>query len=112
MYEYAAKILSVHDGDTCTALVDLGFRISQEMPLRLNGINAPELSQPGGKEARDHLRAMIDGKSVVILTAKDKKEKYGRYLATIFVGGDRSKSVNDKMIDAYHAKPYDGTGPR
>lgn len=109
MYEYSARILSVHDGDTCTALVDLGFRISQEMPLRLNGINAPELSQPGGKEARDYLRSIIDGKQVVIFTVKDRKEKYGRYLADIVVGVEL---VSVMMCSAGHAKPYDGTGPR
>lgn len=108
MYEYAAKILSVHDGDTCTALVDLGFRISQEMPLRLLGIDAPELSQkPAGQDARDHLRALIDGKQVTVRTEKDRTEKYGRYLATIFVGGD-TMSVNDKMIRDGHARTYDG----
>lgn len=108
MYEYRAKIVSVYDGDTCTALVDLGFRVAIEMPLRLLGINAPEMSEkPAGKDARDHLRAMIDGKQVTIRTEKDRTEKYGRYLATIFVG-DTSESVNAKMVSAGHAVAYDG----
>lgn len=87
MYEYLAKIVSVYDGDTCTALVDLGFRVAIEMPLRLLGINAPEMSEkPAGKDARDHLRAMIDGKQVT--------------------------SVNAKMVSAGHAVFWDGKGPR
>jgi len=112
MYEYRAKILSVHDGDTCAVVIDFGCRITQEMTLRLYGINAPELSQkPMGQAARDYLRAMIDGKTVLVRTIKDKREKYGRYLAEIFVGDD-PVSVNRKMIEAGHATEYDGTGPR
>lgn len=42
-YTYQAKIISVYDGDTCTAVIDLGFRISFEIKLRLAGINTPEL---------------------------------------------------------------------
>lgn len=111
MYEYTAKIDGVHDGDTCTATVDLGFCASIQLHLRLIGINAPELSQPTGPAARDHLKAMIDGKTVMVKTQKDKQEKYGRYLATIFVGDDPT-SVNERMISAGHAVAWDGKGPR
>lgn len=112
MYEYAAKIIRVHDGDTCTAVVDLGFRVSQEMNLRLVGINAPELSQAGiGIDARNHLRALIDGKNVIVRTYKDRQEKYGRYLAEIFIGNDPI-SANQRMVLDGHAASWDGKGPR
>ena len=111
MYEYTAKIDDVHDGDTCTATMDLGFHVSIQLPLRLLGINAPELSQPTGSAAMDHLKAMIDGKTVTVKTQKDKQEKYGRYLATIYVGGD-AVSVNEKMVRDGHAVAWDGKGPR
>ena len=35
MYVYSAKVLDVHDGDTITALVDLGFHIQIEIKVIL-----------------------------------------------------------------------------
>ena len=43
MYIYKATVRSIHDGDTFTATVDLGFHVELEAKIRLNGINAPEL---------------------------------------------------------------------
>jgi micrococcal nuclease len=43
MYEYKALIISVYDGDTVTALVDLGFFVKKEAKLRLYGIDTPEI---------------------------------------------------------------------
>ena len=88
MYTYNALITEVYDGDTVTAVIDLGLKISVTEKLRLLDIDAPELrgsSREDGVKARDYLRRLILGKEVVISTVKDKKGKYGRYLATIFL---------------------------
>lgn len=45
-----AILIDVHDGDTFHLKVDLGFRIFTDMPLRLQGVNAPELHQPDGTD--------------------------------------------------------------
>lgn len=116
MYEYRAHIRSVHDGDSIRADVDLGFGIwTANQPLRLLGIDAPELGKPGGIEARDYLRGLLPvGREVVIRTVKDADDKYGRLLAEINLMTDwveHSPTVNERLIDAGHAKPYDG-GPR
>ena len=42
MYQYRATITAVYDGDTCTAIVDLGLHVRVEATLRLHGINTPE----------------------------------------------------------------------
>jgi micrococcal nuclease len=42
-YFYKAKIISVYDGDTVTAVIDLGFEITKKIKIRLYGINAPEI---------------------------------------------------------------------
>jgi micrococcal nuclease len=115
MYTYRAKIVSVYDGDTVTALVDLGFRINMEIKIRLSRINAPEIrgpQRPQGLVARDFLRELILGKTVTIMTQKDRKEKYGRYLAEIYLD-DPSElffihCVNDIMIESGNAKQYEG----
>ena len=71
MYTYRAKIISVYDGDTVTALVDLGFGISTKIKVRLKGINTPELRGPieekvKGIAAREFLKGKVLNKDIVI----------------------------------------------
>ncbi len=91
MYTYSAMIVSVYDGDTVRADIDLGFSITnRKMQLRLYGVDTPELrgeTIDAGMLARDALRALVLGKQVTITTFKDKQEKYGRYLADIDIDG-------------------------
>lgn len=89
MYTYRAIVTSVYDGDTVTVDIDCGFNIWMKgEKLRLFGINTPEVrgvERPEGLKSRDFLRNLIMGKEVLIQTIKDKKGKYGRYLATIIL---------------------------
>lgn len=97
MYSYKAKITEVYDGDTVTAEIDLGFNVKFTEKLRLYGINTPELrgeTKSAGEVSRDFLRTMILGKEVEIETIKDKKEKYGRYLAKIWVAETTIENAN------------------
>jgi micrococcal nuclease len=102
MYEYLATVISVYDGDTITVSVDLGFHISQTMSVRLARINSPEVrgsSSTEGLEARDYLRSILLGKKVTLVTHKYRKEKYGRYLADVYLGEPRVfNCVNDMMV--------------
>ena len=102
MYEYSATVISVYDGDTITVSVDMGFHITQTMSVRLARINSPEVrggSSTEGLEARDYLRSILLGKKVTLVTYKDGKEKYGRYLADVYLGEPRVfNCVNDMMV--------------
>ncbi len=103
-YLYKAKITKVYDGDTCTAIIDFGFHIQQKMRLRLAEIDAPEIrgkERPKGLKARDFLRDLILNKDVVVETVKDKKGKYGRYVAKLWV---EDICVNDHLVKSGHAK--------
>lgn len=92
-YRYRITILSVHDGDTLTVSVDLGFYIAFTTPIRLAGVNAPELSVPdgSGRAARDALRTFVMSFPPATLpdhgwtaqTFKTGVEKYGRWLARV-----------------------------
>lgn len=107
MYNYKAKIIDVYDGDTVTAMVDLGFLHFQEMKLRLYGIDTPELrgeEREQGIVVRDILREMVLGKKVTIRSYKDKQGKYGRYLANIIL--EDGLEVNQWLVDNGHAKEY------
>lgn len=81
--DFEATVVKVHDGDTVTLEVD--FRDFQ-FPLRLFGINSPEMNE-GGEVARDWLRARILGEKVEIILSSERVEKWGRLLGEIFHGG-------------------------
>jgi micrococcal nuclease len=106
-YVYKADIIKVTDGDTVVAICDLGMRVSVEITIRLAGINAPEMrgaNRLKGIESRDFLRGLILMKSVVIKTYKDKTEKYGRWLADIYLD---KVNVNQLMVEQGYAVKYD-----
>ena len=107
LYEYRAFIASVYDGDSLRADVDLGFGVViKKMPLRLSGIDAPEVKgedRPLGLASRDALSGRILGREVIIRTEKDRTGKFGRYLATIWLDGE---NINQWLVEQGHAKPY------
>ncbi len=119
MYEYRATVLYVVDGDTIDLSVHLGFETKIESRFRLFGINTPESYGPSasdeGRSAKAYVQSILPaGTPVVIRTEKDRKEKYGRYLATVFLcdaeGRAALVSVNAQLVSLGHAKAYDGRG--
>jgi len=100
LYHYRAFVDSVYDGDTITATVDLGFNVSvKKEKFRLYRINAPEVrgeEREAGLISRDWLRERILGKEIILVTKKDKKGKYGRWLADVWID---DICVNDELVD-------------
>tara|TARA_Y100000996_G_scaffold323299_1_gene259378 strand:+ start:369 stop:707 length:339 start_codon:yes stop_codon:yes gene_type:complete len=112
MYEYRAYVRKVYDGDTITVDFDLGFGIVlKSQKIRLLRIDAPEVrgkERPEGLKSRDALRALIGNKWIKIKTYKDKKGKYGRWLADVFIEeNDTQLNVNDWLISEGHAMPLE-----
>ena len=81
-----------------------------EEKLRLFGINTPELrgdTMQAAIAARDFLRGLVLNKTVRIETLKDKQEKYGRYLAKIYVEIEgKEVFVNDLLVEKGFAVAY------
>jgi micrococcal nuclease len=102
MYTYNAKVIKVYDGDTITAQVDLGFSFQFTNSFRLLRINCPEVrgeSRPEGLKSRDRLRELILDKQIVIRTVKDSTEKYGRFLAEVYLMVDDVLiNINDLLV--------------
>src|SRR5688572_16761271 len=73
------EVVRIIDGDTMVIrgkdLVDL--------TVRLTHIDAPELSQPYGRDAKAALEEMIGDNQVHV--AFQKKDKYGRYVADVSI---------------------------
>jgi len=93
MYKYTATVVKIIDGDTLDLLIDCGFGISKKIRVRLFGINAPEVfgikhdseEHKKGIESTKFVEDWLKGcgDEIIVLTHKDKKGKFGRYLAEI-----------------------------
>jgi micrococcal nuclease len=107
MYEYRAFVRKVYDGDTITCDISLGMYVElKDQKLRLARINAPEIrgeERPQGLISRDALRNKIGNKWVKIKTIKDKKGKYGRWLAEVWI---EDECVNDWLLSEGLAEEY------
>jgi len=103
MYEYACQVTKVHDGDTATVVIDVGFHLSFRTTVRLAGINAPELST-GAKGAKSKAKLadwILEKTGVTVQTTLNHEfEKYGRVLGTFFLKG---MNINQQMIDEGYA---------
>ena len=99
LYHYYGNVVKVYDGDTITVDIDLGFHIwMKSEKVRLYRINAPEIrgkQRPEGLKSRDWLREKILNKRVLLVTYKDKKGKYGRWLADIYLD---DICLNDQLV--------------
>lgn len=115
MYEYAAwgdssgrDVLGVVDGDTLHVGVDLGLDISTHITLRLYGINAPEMGTAEGVAAKqwalEWFQTNCPDGTFTVNTIKDKREKYGRYLAV--VTAPNLRVYNADIVTAGHAVEY------
>ena len=108
MYEYTATNIRCIDGDTIECLTDLGHNVHIQQKYRLYGINAPEKNRKETREAgvasMMHLAQLLDTtQPIVIQTIQDKTEKYGRYLAKLWVAGE---NINQRMVADGFAVPY------
>lgn len=110
MYEYNATVVRVVDGDTVDIDVDLGLRVHTEARCRLLGLNAPEKRTEEGRQSAAFLAGLLPaGAAVRIRTQKDRTEKYGRWLAQVFLG---EADVGAQMVERGLATVWDGTGQR
>jgi endonuclease YncB( thermonuclease family) len=107
MYTYKATILTIHDGDTFFAEVDLGFHVRKDMWLRLAGVNTPEMPTPEGAAARQFVDDWLLGHpTVTVITERDRKgsekQTFGRYVA--HVHNALGESLAAAIIAAGHGK--------
>ena len=110
---FAATVVRVSDGDTIVVR-RAGGKASDKAEValekvRLSAIDAPELAQAFGKQAKLYLAREIEGQQVQVLA--HKRDRYGRLVAKVRFG---ERSMAERLLRvglAWHYKRYD-TSPR
>lgn len=96
-YAYTAKVVKVVDGDTIDVVIDLGFSLFSHQRLRLLGVYASEDDTPAGKAQHENLTLFFSGHSDVVVRTH-RKDKYGRYLADVWVDGNHVNASQQLYI--------------
>lgn len=98
---WPGTVLSVHDGDTIT--VAPGGDRTTPMSIRLYGVDAPELDQPGGEEAATWLIRELPSGSPVEIIALDM-DRYGRIVGLVQSGEpDQRRTLNAALVQSGQA---------
>ena len=83
-------VLSITDGDTFRASVN---GVSE--PVRLIGIDAPEVGDCLSQAATDYLAVLISGRSVRLITDVSDRDQFSRLLRYVLIGG---VFVNEELV--------------
>jgi endonuclease YncB( thermonuclease family) len=102
---YPAVVTHIHDGDTCTLDIDLGFGVHQEtLSCRFYGINAPELATVAGKDALAFLLTILKIGDAVMVVSHGFDKYGGRFDGEMTKPGDAT-TINAQMLAAGKAVP-------
>lgn len=103
-------IVSVYDGDTFKIRISSDLKIFQEMPVRIIGIDAPEINSKDpyesglAQESKRKLTKILKTAKVITINGI-KRDKYFRLQAHVYAG---RRSVAKLMIKSGLARHYDG----
>jgi endonuclease YncB( thermonuclease family) len=131
LFTYAATVRKVVDGDTLVVALAVAPGFTHELKLRLRGLDCPEMATAAGRAAKTFVDDLLHAGDEVIMSTT-KPDKYDRYLADVFIAnaqaatsssepradGSKLKAdgmelfLNNALLQAGHAVPYDGVGPK
>ena len=106
---YNATLVRIVDGDTCDAMIDLGFDTWIKKRIRLYGINAPEIrtknleEKKAGIAAKDRLSEIMEQCDYKFILISHGTGKYGRCLGTLLI---EDVNINKLLLSEGFAKEY------
>lgn len=108
VYERRCTVERVVDGDTLHLVADMGCDLTLRMIVRLYGVNAPEMSTDAGHAAKAFVEQWVTAYGPVfsLRTVKDKREKFGRYLADLMPLGTAPTSLCTALLATGNAVFY------
>ncbi|KAI4306513.1 hypothetical protein L6164_029784 [Bauhinia variegata] len=96
-------------------IIDAGYRVlnfqndeeilAKKYRIRLRGIDAPESAMPYGKEAKNELTKIVQGKCLRVLVYGE--DRYGRCVGDIYCNGLFVQELMLKKGAAWHYAAYD-----
>ncbi len=106
-----SRVVSVYDADTFRVDIE-GWPdiVGKNMPIRVKGVDAPEIrgkcasEKRDAKVARDFTRSLLESGARVELKNL-KRGKYFRFLADVYID---DVLLSDRLILGGLARPYDG----
>ncbi len=104
------RIRRVIDGDSLVVKYGGWFSfLRRSFPVRLYGIDAPEMSQPHGREAREHLASLVRRGGVRM--EEKATDRYGRTVGLLYPPQRNREPINVAMVRsgmAYWYRRYGG----
>lgn len=119
MWDKRAEYLDNNDGDSVKMVLDQGFGDTKLVEIRLLGVYAPELSQPGGPECQEFVSSWFNknnptqtrwGYIVTTIRMKrtDKEQTtFNRYVAVVTNMANTS-NLNAEVAEFIHTNGYGG----
>ncbi|MFT2112208.1 thermonuclease family protein [Marinomonas sp. 2405UD68-3] len=106
-----SRVVSVYDADTFRVDIE-GWPdiVGKNMPIRVKGVDAPEIrgkcvsEKKDAKVARDFTRSLLESGARVELRNL-KRGKYFRFLADVYID---NVLLSERLISNGLARPYDG----
>lgn len=113
---HQARCISVVDGDTFDAEIDLGFRLWTNQRFRLKDVNAPELHSPNARErecaiaATAYLRNLILYRNLEIRSWRTPS--FDRWVADVWLKGPDGtlSSLAMNLLDGGWVITWNGKG--
>lgn len=93
-----ATVIRHVDGDTFeVAIADPAYGMRAEEKVRFMGIDTPEMDEPGGTEALDHVVRTVGGGSVYLAFDFQRRDRFGRLLAFVYLAN--GTLLNAELIE-------------
>jgi micrococcal nuclease len=99
MFGYSGKCVAVTDGDTIKVMHD-----GKAERIRLYGVDAPEKKQDFGMKAKQFTSDEVFGKEVDVYTMNT--DRYGRTVGFVYLHGEKTVSLNAKLVANGYAWVY------
>lgn len=101
-------VVRVVDGDTIIVRGPGG----RTEDIRLIGIDTPETVDPRrpvgcyGPEASAYAKHLLTGRSVILRYDRETNDRYGRFLAYVWLTGRHAQFVNARLVELGYARAY------
>jgi len=98
---YYGKVDSVIDGDTITLTLQSSVDSNKDgktRTLNLDGIDAPEIDQPCGMEAKEFLKGLLQGRNLLVIERGDMGKSYGVWIVIDDDKHGEGENINSLMV--------------